>query len=119
MKVETEELLLNRGLGWGTTALAIAIGIAAILLLYRDTALSMLATWQSSDTYAHGYVVVPLALFLVWRRRRDLANLAPRPDYLGFLLLAGLGFAWLLAAAGQVQVVQQYAVTAMLGAVVL
>ena len=119
MKVETEEQLLNRGLGWGSTALAIAIGIAAILVLYRDTALSMLATWQSSDTYAHGYVVVPLVLFLVWRRRRDLANLAPRPDYVGFLLLAGLGFAWLLAEAGQVQVVQQYAMTAMLGAAVL
>jgi exosortase A len=52
-------------------------------------------------------------------KRRQIANFAPRPDYLGFIVLAGAGFAWLIAEAAQVQVLQQYAMTAMIPAVVM
>jgi exosortase A len=126
MKLETEELLRSEiplGIpapsGWATTLYAIAAAVAAILALYWDTAGSMVALWASSDTYAHGYLIVPIALALVWRRRREVAKLVPAPDYLGFVLLAGAGFAWLVAAAGQVQVVQQYAMMAMIPAAVV
>jgi exosortase A len=119
VKLETEELLLKRSLGWRPALCATGLAIAAILVLYRDTALSMLALWGSSETYAHGYVIVPIVLFLVWRKRRQVAALEPAPDYLGFLFLGAAGFAWLVAEAGQVQVVKQYAMTAMIPAAVL
>lgn len=119
MKLEKEELLLNRGLGWRAALCWMGIAIAAILALYRDAALSMAALWASSDTYAHGYVIAPISLILIWMKRRQIAALAPAPDYLGFLALAACGFGWLVAEAGQVQVVQQYALTAMIPAAVL
>jgi exosortase A len=126
VKLETEELLLNRvppaagaSRGWGSAIGAIAVAIAAILLLYRETALSMVAIWGSSDTYAHGYLIAPLSLLLVWRNRPEVGKLVPAPDLLGFVLFAAAGFAWLVAAAGQVQVVQQYAMTAMIPAAVV
>jgi len=119
VKLEKEELLLNRGLGWRAALCWMGIAIAAILVLYRDAALSMAALWASSDTYAHGYVIAPISFILVWMKRRQIAALAPAPDYLGFLALAACGLAWLVAEAGQVQVVQQYAMSAMIPAVVL
>ncbi len=105
--------------GWRLALPLIAAAIFSILAIYRDTALSMAAIWGSSDTYAHGYVIAPIALVLVWMKRRQIATLAPAPDYLGFLLLGGAGFAWLVAEAGQVQVAQQYALAAMIPAAVL
>jgi exosortase A len=105
--------------GWRYTLPLTLLAIGAIVAIYRDTLASMVSLWGSNDTYAHGYVIVPIALVLVWRKRHVLALIAPRPDYLGFILLAGAGFAWLVAYAGQVQVLQQYAVVAMIPAAVV
>ena len=119
MKLDPEALLVDRRLGGRLALCWVAVAIAAILILYRETAISMVAIWGSSETYAHGYLIAPLTALLVWIRRRELATLAPSPDALGFVLLAAAGFAWLAAAAGHVQVLQQYAMTAMIPAAVL
>src|SRR6185295_5239153 len=105
--------------GWRTALPALILGILAILAIYWQTAESIEAIWSRSETFAHGYLIVPISLWLIWTQRKALARLTPSPDYLGLLLLAGLGFAWLAAAAGQVQVVQQYAMVAMIPAVVI
>ena len=105
--------------GWRTALPLITGAILFVVAMYWQTAESIVAIWASSDTYAHGYLIVPIALVLVWLKRREVAQLAPRPDYLGFILLAGAGFTWLVARAGEVQVLQQYAMTAMIPAAVL
>ena len=106
-------------IGWKLAAPLTAAATVILLAIYWQTAKSMVATWSGSATFAHGYVIVPIALVLAWRKRRELARLVPAADYAGLLFLAGAGLAWLVAAAGQVQVVQQYAVTAMIPALVL
>ncbi|APA68529.1 exosortase A [Janthinobacterium sp. 1_2014MBL_MicDiv] len=98
---------------------ALLLALAAIVLLYHATFWSMLELWSRSQTFAHGYLIVPICAWLAWRRRARLAALAPQPSAAGLLLLAALGLAWLLADAANVQVVEQYAATAMLPACVL
>ncbi|HEX7220616.1 MAG TPA: exosortase, partial [Burkholderiales bacterium] len=119
MKLETEAVLLRRDAGSRSALLCVGLAIAAILLLYRDTALSMVAIWRSSDTYAHGFLIVPISLYLIWRYGPDLTKLRAAPDALGFLLLGAAGLVWLTATAAQVQVLQQYAMTAMVPAAAL
>ena len=125
MKVETDRVLRWEGAlsevapGWRLALPVLGLTLAALLSVYWSTAVSMVTIWGSSGTFAHGYVIVPIALVLIWLKRREVAALTPKCDYLGLVLLAGAGFAWLVAAAGQVQVVQQYAMTAMLPAAVL
>ena len=98
---------------------ALLLALAAIVLLYHATFWSMLELWSRSQTFAHGYLIVPISCWLAWRRRALLAALPPQPSRAGLLLLAMLGLAWLLADAANVQVVEQYAATAMLPACVL
>jgi exosortase A len=109
----------NAPRGWGAAVLVTAAVIALLVALYYDTAVSMVAIWHRSETFAHGFLVVPAVLWLVWRQRREVALLAPRPDYLGLVLLAGLGLGWLLAELGGVLVVQQLAMVAMIPAAVV
>lgn len=104
---------------WRATAAAIFAAYAALLALYWETAYSMAATWTSSTAYNHGFVIVPIALWLAWGKRAELAKITPAPDYLGFALLAAAGLAWLVAEAGRVLVAQQYSFTVMLAAVVV
>jgi exosortase A len=89
------------------------------LLLFWPTAWSMVEIWERSETFAHGYLILPISLWLVWRKRDALALVTPRSEWRGLALLALLGFAWLLARAADVQVVQQLAFVAMLPALVL
>ena len=101
-------------------ALAILLlALAAVVLLYHATFWSMLELWSRSQTFAHGFLIVPISCWLAWRQRARLAALAPRPSWQGLLLLGALGLAWLLADAANVPVVEQYAATAMLPACVL
>ena len=101
-------------------ALAILLlALATIVLLYHATFWSMLELWSRSQTFAHGFLIVPISCWLAWRQRARLAALAPRPSWQGLLLLGALGLAWLLADAANVPVVEQYAATAMLPACVL
>lgn len=121
MKVDSEALLrpAQVAAGWGRTLPVLGVVLAVIVAIYWPTATSIVAIWQSSQTYAHGFVIVPLALFLAWRKRDEVAGLAPRPDPLGLAGLALASAAWLIAAAGDVQVVQQYAFAAMLPATIV
>jgi exosortase A len=105
--------------GWRLALPIIAVSLFAVLAIYWDTAKSIVAIWGSSETFAHGYLIVPITLVLVWAKRREVAALAPRPDLLGFALLAAAGIAWLAAEAAQVQVLRQYALAAMVPATVL
>ncbi|WP_139842728.1 exosortase A, partial [Janthinobacterium sp. GW458P] len=98
---------------------ALLLALAAVVLLYHATFWSMVELWSRSQTFAHGFMIVPISAWLAWRRRARLAALAHRPSPWGLLLLALLGLAWLLADAANVQVVEQYAATAMLPACVL
>src|SRR5450830_2072465 len=99
--------------------LLLPAALLAIILFYQATFWSMLELWSRSQTFAHGYLIVPISLWLAWRQRRQLAAFPPQPGLAGPLLLAGVGLAWLLANAANVQVVEQYAATAMLSACVL
>jgi exosortase A len=105
--------------GWKLALPALAACVALVLAIYWQTAASMVAIWARSETFAHGYLIVPISLWLLWMKRRELARLAPAPEPLGLLVLAGAAAAWLVAKAGEVLVIQQYAMTAMIPAVVL
>lgn len=92
--------------------------IAILLLLFQQTALSTVAIWQRSETFAHSYLIFPISAYLIWRQRKVLAAIAPKPNKLGLLLLAGLGFGWLFAELGGVLVVTQYCLVGMIIATV-
>ena len=104
--------------GWWFPA-GVTIGVLLLLTgIFWPTFLSMEEVWARSETFAHGYLIVPISVWLIWRKRGELAQIRPRPDLRGLLLLAAAGVSWLLADAGSVNVVAQYAFIAMLIAAV-
>ncbi|PWG62684.1 exosortase A [Sediminicurvatus halobius] len=98
---------------------ALAVGLIALTLaLFFPTAWSMVEIWTRSETFAHGYIIAPISLFLIWRRREVLAQIAPRPQPLALVVLIGAGFLWLLSDLAEVAVTQQLALVSMIPAVV-
>jgi exosortase A len=99
---------------WRTTGVAIAVALVAVLLLYRDTALAIVAIWERSGTFAHGYAVLPIALWLVWRKRADLLRAVPAPSAVWLLPLAAAGLLWLLGELAIVNAATHLALAALL-----
>lgn len=99
--------------------LMLALAFIAPFLFYFSTARSIVDVWNSSETFAHGYIIVPISLWLIWRRRANFGALPPGPCWPALLLLLAVGAAWLLARMGEVQVVMQYAFVAMFPVIAL
>lgn len=65
--------------------------IGASLWLYSGVIARLVADWANDDNYSHGFLIVPLALYFVWERRRQVRALSPRPSVLGlFVVMASL-----------------------------
>jgi len=99
---------------WRLATAALLLMLLVIIGLYRETALSMVAIWARSDTFAHGFLVPPISLWLIWRTRRSFTGLVPSANYWVLALMIGAGFAWLLGEMATVAPLSQFALTAML-----
>ncbi|CAN5729633.1 exosortase A [soil metagenome] len=88
--------------------------IAAILFLYRDTATAMVLIWARSETFAHAFLVPPIALWLAWRKREVLAGQSPKPAPGLLIPMALIAAVWLLGDVAASNAMTQLAFTALL-----
>lgn len=106
--------LPSRDDAWPRALLAAGLLLAAVLFVYRDTALEMVAIWSRSDTFAHAFLVPPIVVWLIWRRRHDLARQTPRATPWALWPIGVAGAAWLLGDLAASNAVTQLAFTALL-----
>lgn len=100
--------------GWPAAASVAAAVLLWFAIWYWDTARAMVSTWRNSETYAHGFLVVPITVWLIWRERARLASTRPRPELKVLPLLLLPGVAWLLGELSGVRIVQQFALILMI-----
>jgi exosortase A len=99
--------------------LVVLLAALALVVVYGQTASSIVAIWQRSETFVHGFLVVPICLLLAWGERANLAALTARPWWPGLLLVFAAGGLWFVAAAGNVGAAQQFALAFMIQATVV
>lgn len=104
---------------WRVAGATFLLLFALLLCLYLDTAASMAQIWWRSETFAHGLIVPPIFLWLVWRKRGALAAHVPRPSALGLVGLTLSFAAWTVADMAGVQVVRQLAFVAAIPSLVV
>jgi exosortase A len=86
-----------------------ALLLAAVLLLFRDTATAMVGIWIRSETFTHAFLVPPISAWLVWRRRERLALVPARPSLLALLPIATACLLWMLGELASVNAATQFA----------
>lgn len=88
--------------------------LAWILAVYARTTYSMVSIWERSETFAHGFVVIPIFLYLLWRDRDHLASIEPKPFLPALLGLALIGAVWLIGDRLSIVSVTQFSMMAMI-----
>jgi exosortase A len=97
-------------------AVAVLVTLACavwVFAWYRETTFSIVRIWERSETFAHGFVVVPIFAYLIWRDWAALARLPIRPFWPALAGLVVAGAAWLAGDAGSVLALSQFAIVAM------
>ena len=103
---------------WRIALPVLLLVLAGLLWTYRETGLAMVGIWHRSETFTHAFIVPPISLWLIWRRRGLLAQVAPSPSWWFALPLALAAAAWLLGQLVAVNALAQFALVAMLVATV-
>jgi exosortase len=70
------------------TVIACVLLAGTFVLLYHHILLKLAHDWGTDDNYSHGFLVVPIAAYLIWERRATLSATAVRPSSTGLLVVA-------------------------------
>lgn len=80
---------------WMSTAGVLAFLLGCIFFLYRDTLLSMVEIWERSETFTHCFLVLPISLWLIWRKRFEILSHEPKPNFVALIFVLLFGLVWL------------------------
>jgi exosortase A len=99
---------------WRYALVLLALGVAWLLAWYGGTVKSMTDIYARNDTFAHGYIVPLISVWLAWRKRHELAPLVPRGSWWAIVPVPLAGFAWLLGELASVNALSQFALITLL-----
>jgi exosortase len=91
----TERSLLLRFRPRETMPKTLKVCLAAVLtivsfgILYRGVLAKLIYDWAHNDNYSHGFLIVPISLYLAWERRERLAAAAVQPTVFGLVTVCG------------------------------
>ena len=105
---------VSLGTDWRASLAAFAILVLWLLVAYRETVWAMAGIWARSDTYAHGFVVPFISLWLAWRQRQNLRRIVPVPGASAWMLMAGVALLWLAGDLVAVNAATQFSLVAMI-----
>ncbi len=94
-------------------------GVSAVFLLsiiaFYPTWKSLVDIWIRSETFAHGFIVIPISLWVIWQKKELHNQIIPgKPSWLGLAFTLLNGFLWLLGSLIHALVIQQYALVGIL-----
>jgi exosortase len=68
----------------------IKIGVifSLAVLLFAPVIRNLINIWHTNEDYSHGFLVIPIALYIVWAKRKKLVSLQSDPLWSGLPVLA-------------------------------
>jgi exosortase len=63
--------------------------LAGLALVYWRIMQKLVYDWANDDNYSHGFLIIPMALYLAWERRERLQSLALQPSWFGLVVFVG------------------------------
>jgi exosortase A len=94
---------------WKQSTLIMLSLLLGFLVLYRDTVLHVFSVWNQwadGEYYAHGYLVLLISLYMVWRERSALVREVPCPFLPALFPVIVFSLIWLLASKAGILLVQ-------------
>jgi len=98
---------------WLAAAVALGAGFLILVAVFFPVVSGMAGTWYVSSTYNHGFLILPIAIYMAWHRWPQILAHAPRPTLLAIPFMLAAGLLWYLGEIVSVEFVKQVAFVAM------
>jgi exosortase len=98
MTAPTATVATSTRSGARTSALAAsALAVLALAVSYAPNLRSLAGQWDTNPNYSYGYLVIPIALLILWQRRGEIKPDQLSPNVLGWVALLAVlvARAWL------------------------
>ena len=102
-----------RGSHWRTVAITASFTIVAVCFFWWQTISLLVQEWRTR-TYSHGFIILPVCLYLLWRRRHWIAQVEPRAEFFGIAAALCCALGWLAGRAGDARVIQEFCLIGMI-----
>lgn len=66
---------------------SLAVLLISFGVLYSHVAAKLVRDWSTNENYSHGFLIVPIAAYFAWDRRRVLQQTQTSPSFLGLVLV--------------------------------
>jgi len=66
---------------------SLAVLLTSFGVLYAHVGAKLVHDWSTNQNYSHGFLIVPIAAYLAWDRRRALMETEARPSVWGVLIV--------------------------------
>jgi len=63
--------------------------LSFLVVVYFPVLYDLVIDWYIDDNYSHGFLILPLAIWLIWRQRKELAQIPISKNNLGLLFMIG------------------------------
>lgn len=100
----------------GPAALSVLLIIAS--LVYFGTYRSMVQIWLVSDTYLHGFIILPVSIYLVYRKWPQIKSIPRNQYFWGVIWLLAASITWFAADVFGIQSGKHFAAVAIIPAAV-
>ncbi len=83
--------------------------LAIWLLVYHESLENMISVWNQSKTYEHGYLILPISLWLTWRKREQIKQTPLSTSWIPIVLLLLPTLLWMVGKAADVNLFEHAA----------
>jgi exosortase A len=87
--------------------------LAVFALLFWNDSIGAFRVWTDSPTFHHCFLILPISLFMVWRRRQALEGIGFLPDTRAVAPMLALAAAWLATSLAGILEAGQFVVLTM------
>ena len=107
---QTRAMTNNRQMIQSNVSLIVVFILLSFVFLffYRETVSYLMNDWTQwkNGDYAHGFVVLLVAAFMIWGRRDVLEQTTNRPDILAVVLVCSFSLSWMIGTLLGIRVVE-------------
>lgn len=83
--------------------------ILCLIIAFNSSFSKLALIWQNSNTYGHGFLILPIVLWLVDRKKHLLAQIKTKPSLFALLLVALTSLFWFVGVLSYINVLEQFA----------
>jgi exosortase len=91
----------------------------AMIAAYLPVLKNLIIVWANSDEYSHGFFIIPLAVYMIWRKRNLIQAIKPIPSWNGLIALTAVLIVYVLSSIMRISTVSSFTFLLCIAAIVL